>query len=131
MAFDDDAMGITQFKVWYNQFKDGCSSVESEPHSGRPLTCRNDQVIAKVNAEVMWNCRVTIREIAEQVTISTSSAHPVVTEDLAIKKESPNFLPKLLMAEQKQFHVEVSQDMFDATNSDPNFVNVTITGDES
>ena len=41
-GFGDDAMGITQIKEWYNRFKDGRTSVEREPRSGRPLTCRND-----------------------------------------------------------------------------------------
>ena len=31
----EDAMGITQIKVWYNGFKDGCSSVDSDLLSGR------------------------------------------------------------------------------------------------
>ena len=34
-------------------------------------------------------------------------------------------------AAQKQLRVEVSQDMQDSTNSDPDFVNTIITGDES
>ncbi|UYV84279.1 EIF4EBP3 [Cordylochernes scorpioides] len=38
MAFGDDAMGGTQIKEWYNRFKDGCTSIDSEPHSGHPLT---------------------------------------------------------------------------------------------
>ena len=46
-GFGDDAMGITQIKEWYNRFKGGRTSVESEPRSDRPSTCRNDQVIAK------------------------------------------------------------------------------------
>ena len=48
-AFGDNAMGITQVKEWYNRFKDGCTTVESEPRFGRPSTGRHDQVIAKVN----------------------------------------------------------------------------------
>ena len=32
---------------------------------------------------------------------------------------------------QKQFRVEVSQDMLDSTNNDPDFINAIITGDES
>ena len=35
------------------------------------------------------------------------------------------------MAEQKQLHVEVSQDMLDSTNSDPDFMNTIITDDKS
>ena len=130
-VFGDDAMGITQIKEWYNRFKDGRTSVESEPRSGRPSTCRNDQVIAKVNAVVMRDRRLTIREIAEEVGLSTFSAHSIVTEDLAMKRVSAKFVPKLLTAEQKQLRVEVSQDMLDSTNSDPDFLNTIITGDES
>ena len=33
--------------------------------------------------------------------------------------------------EQKQLRLEVSQDMLDYTNSDPEFLNIMITGDES
>ena len=61
-VFGDDAMGITQIKEWYNRFKDGRTSVESEPRSGRPSACRNDQVIAKVNAVVMRDRRLKFRK---------------------------------------------------------------------
>ena len=55
MTFGDDGMGITQIKEWYNWFKDGRTSVDSEPCSDWPSTSQNDQVIAKVNAMVMRN----------------------------------------------------------------------------
>ncbi|XP_068201628.1 histone-lysine N-methyltransferase SETMAR-like [Palaemon carinicauda] len=124
-------MGITQIKEWYNRFKDGHITVESEPRSGRPSTCRNDQVIAKVNVLVMRDFRVTIREIAEEVGISTFSAHSIMTEDLAMNRVAAKFVPKLLMAEQKELRFEVLQDMLDSTNRDPSFMNTIITGDKS
>ncbi|XP_013793529.1 histone-lysine N-methyltransferase SETMAR-like [Limulus polyphemus] len=130
-AFSDDAMGITQIKEWYNRFKDVCTMVESEPRSSRPSACRSDRVIAKVNAMVMRDRRVTIRKIAEEVGISTFSAHSIITEDLAMKKVAAKFVPKLLTVEQKELRVEVSQDMLDSTNSDPDFMNTINTGDES
>ncbi|XP_076058551.1 protein GVQW3-like [Oratosquilla oratoria] len=95
----NDAMGITQIMEWYNWFKDGRTTVENEPRSGRPSTCRNDLVIAKVNAVMMRDRRVTIQEIAEEMGISTFSAHSIVTEDLAMKKVAAKFVPKLLTAE--------------------------------
>ena len=130
-AFGDDAMGTTQIKEWYNRFKDGRTTVESEPRSGRPSTCRNDQFIPEVNTVVMRDRRVTIREIAEEVGISTFSAHSIVVEDLAMKRVAAKFVPKLLTAEQKQLRVDVSQDMLDSTNRCPDFMNTIITGDES
>jgi transposase len=92
-VFGDDAMGITQINEWYNRFKDGRTSVESEPRSGWPSTCRNDQVIARVNAVVMWDRRLTIREIAEEVGLSTFSAYSILTEDLAMKRVSAKLAP--------------------------------------
>jgi hypothetical protein len=35
-VFGDDAMGITQIKEWYNQFKNGRTSVESDARFGKP-----------------------------------------------------------------------------------------------
>ena len=48
-----------------------------------------------------------------------------------MRRVSAKFVPKLLTMEQKQLHVEVSQDMLDYANSDPEFLNIVITGDES
>ncbi|XP_075543739.1 protein GVQW3-like [Dermacentor variabilis] len=130
-AFGDDAMSSTQIKKWYNRFKDGRTSVESEPRSGRPSTCRNDQIIGEVNSVVMRDRRFTIREIAEEVGISSFSTHSIMTEDVAMMRVSAKFVSKLLTAEQKQLRVEASQGMLDSTNSDPDFMNIIITGDES
>jgi hypothetical protein len=74
-AFGDDLWASQWSKEWYNQFKYGRTSVDSEPRNGRLSSRWNDQVIAKVNAEVMRDRRVTIRQIAEEVDISTFSAH--------------------------------------------------------
>ena len=76
-VFSDNFMGITQIKEYYNQFKDGHTSVDSNPCSGRPSTNRNDPVINKVNAVVMQDHQVTIREIVEEVDISSFLAHSI------------------------------------------------------
>ncbi|XP_072145081.1 histone-lysine N-methyltransferase SETMAR-like [Dermacentor andersoni] len=130
-AFGYDAMSSTHIKQWYDRLKDGHTSVKSESRSGRPSTCRNNHVNAEVNAVVMRDRRVTIREIAEDVGIRTFSAHFIKTEDLAMKRVAAKFVPKLLTVQQKQLRVEVSQDMLDSTNSDLDFMNTIITGDDS
>ncbi|KAJ4450964.1 hypothetical protein ANN_02399 [Periplaneta americana] len=35
-VFGEDAMGVTQIKEWFNRFKDGRTSAESEQRCGRP-----------------------------------------------------------------------------------------------
>jgi len=130
-VFSDDAMGITQIKEWYNQFKDGCTSVVSDGHSGRPSTSRNDELIDQVRTLVMQDHRFTVRELVEEVGISTVSVHSILTNDLATRRVSVKFVPKLLTMEQKQLRLEVSQDVLDYANSNPEFLNFVITGDES
>jgi len=56
-VFGNDAMGIIQIKEWYNQFRDGHTSVESDARSGRPSTSENDKLIDQVRN---WSCRTVV-----------------------------------------------------------------------
>jgi len=88
-VFGGDAMGITQIKEWYNQFKDGCTSVESDARSGRSSTSQNDELIDQVWTLVMQDRHVTVQEHAEEVGISTGSVHSILTDDLSMRRVSP------------------------------------------
>jgi hypothetical protein len=94
-GFGDDAMGIAQIKEWYNRFKDGRTSVESDARPGRNSTSRNDELIGQVQNSVMQDCHVTVREPAEEVEISTGSVHFILTDDLAMRRVCEKFVPKL------------------------------------
>ena len=96
-----------------------------------PSTSRNDELIDQVRTLVRQDRRVTVRELAEEVGISIGPVHSILTDDLATRRVSAKFVPKLLTMEQKQLRVEVPQDMLDYANSDPKFLNIVITGDES
>jgi hypothetical protein len=65
----------------------------------------------------MWWCG-TVVWLSERLWKRWTSAlfrHiSILTEDLAMKRVAVKFVPKLLMAEQKQLCVEVSQDMLDS-----------------
>lgn len=130
-VFGDDAMGVTQIKEWFNRFKNGRTSVESEQRSGRPQTARNAAVVERVENLVRGDRRLTVREIAEEVGISKDSAHEILRADLNMRRVAAKFVPKLLSAEQKELRVEVAQDLLDTTSTDPEFLNTVITGDES
>ena len=47
-AYGEEAMGRTQVFDGFRCFKEGRTSVESDPRSGRPSTSRNEEMIAKV-----------------------------------------------------------------------------------
>jgi hypothetical protein len=95
-VFGNNAMGITQIKEWYIQFKDGRMSVESNTCSGWHSTSRNDELIDQVRTLVMQDRRVAVRELEEEVGISAGSVHSIVTDDLALRRVSVKFVPKLI-----------------------------------
>ena len=105
--------------------------MESEPRSGRPCTSRNEEVKDQVREEVLNDRRVTVREIAVEVEISTGSIHSILTEDLRMRRVSAKFVPKLLTEEQKELRKEICKDMLDCASHDPEFMKTIITGDET
>ena len=48
LAVENEALSHTQMKEWFNCFKNGRMSVQSEARSGRLSTSRNEEVIEKV-----------------------------------------------------------------------------------
>jgi hypothetical protein len=93
-AFGDDAMGATQIKEWFNRFQDGRTLADSVQRCRRPSTRRNANVIDNVRSLILEDRRLTVREIADEVGISTGSAHSIVTEDLHIYRVVAKFVPK-------------------------------------
>ncbi|XP_068246518.1 protein GVQW3-like [Palaemon carinicauda] len=89
-AFGDEAMGITQIKEWYNRFKQGQTSVESKPRSGRPSTSRNEEFISTVHRIVEDDRRITINEITEEVGVSTGSVHTIWPCDECLLNSFPS-----------------------------------------
>jgi hypothetical protein len=69
-------------KVWFNRFKDGRMSADSDQRSGRPSTNRNADVINKMRTLIMEDRRLTVREVGDEVGISRGSANTILTEEL-------------------------------------------------
>ena len=85
-AYGEDVMGHTQVFDWFRRFKEGRTSVESDPRSGRLSTSRNEEMIAKVRKIVRSNRRLTVREIADDCGISVGSCDAILTDDLHMKR---------------------------------------------
>jgi histone-lysine N-methyltransferase SETMAR len=79
----------------------------------------------------MQDCCITVRELTDEVGVSIGSVHTILTADLGLRRVSAKFVPKLLTVEQKQLRLEIALYMLDYVESDSNFLNTVITGDES
>ena len=58
--------------------------------------------------KVMKNRRITIREDAEDVSISVGSCHAIYSDVLGMKCVVAKFVPKLLNFDQKNCHVNIA-----------------------
>ena len=74
-------MGRTQVFDWFRRFKEGRTSVKSDPRSGRPSTSRNEEMIAKVRTIVRSNRILTVRGIADDCGISVGSGDAILNEN--------------------------------------------------
>jgi hypothetical protein len=60
-----------------------------------------------------------------------SAARNVLTVDLGMRRVAAIFVPKLLSPEQQQLRLEVTWDMLEGANRDPEFLKTMINGDEA
>ena len=81
--------------------------------------------------KVLEDCCLRVQEIVAEVGVSTGSVHSILTEDLNLQRVSAKFVPKLLTEQQKELWKEISEDMLDFANHDPEFIKTIITGDET
>ena len=130
-AYGEVAMGRTQMFDWFRRFKEGRTSVESVHHSGRPSTSRNEEIIAKVSTIFRNNRRLTVREVADDCGISVGSCDAILTDDMHIKRVCVKFVPRLLTDVQCEKRQTIVRDLFERSCEDVQFLNNTVTGDES
>jgi hypothetical protein len=118
IAFGEETMCRTQMYELWKRFKEGRTSVDDDPHSGRPSTSKTDDNVAKVREVIRSNCRLTVREVAEEVSISKTVCREILTKNLGMHHIAAKFVPCLLTDNQKQNRVDVSKELLDRANDD-------------
>ena len=79
----------------------------------------------------MENRRITIGEVAEDVSISVGSCHAIFSDILGLRRVAAKFVPKFLDFNQKTHRMTIAQEMLNDVNDDPDLLERVITGDES
>jgi hypothetical protein len=77
------------------------------------------------------NCHPKVRKVSEEVGITKSSRHTILTEKLEIHRVASKSVPRLLTDEQKANCVTVNQELFYRSNAGENLMKNVITGDET
>ncbi|GFO19974.1 histone-lysine N-methyltransferase SETMAR [Plakobranchus ocellatus] len=102
-------MSMTQVYQWCSCIKDGRTSLQDEPRSGRPNTANNDWNTARVDELIKVDRRVKLNEISLKLDIPKTNIYDIVHDQLGYCKVSARWAPKILSEEHKRKRVEISQ----------------------
>jgi hypothetical protein len=78
-AFGETALSRFKAFEWYSRFKNGRTSIDDDPHSGRPSTARTNETVDRVNAVIRGNRHLAIREIADELNLSFGTCQAILT----------------------------------------------------
>ena len=114
------------------EFKDPERDFEDAPRSGRPPTITIDENIEAVKRIVMRDRQLSVRRVADELGISKSRVHEIMSDHLRMKKVCTRWVPKLLTPLQRANRVECCHELLNESEADPaNFLDRIVTGDES
>ena len=94
VAFGESTMSRTQVQLWYNRLKEGWEDVNDDAGPGHPSTSTTDKNIEAVKKMILYNCQITIREVADDVGISFGSCQAIFTDVLGMKRVAGKIVPK-------------------------------------
>ena len=70
MAYVEATLNRSNVYRWYKLFSEGREDVNDEERAGRTSTSKTDDNIDEVKNIVLVSCRITVREVAEDLNIS-------------------------------------------------------------
>ena len=106
-GFGDQNLSRTQVLQWHVRFKTGRISVYDDEHTGRPTSCTTPETVARIQELVRQDRHRTIRDITEEVEVGYGTCQEVLTEELSMHRVAAKFVPRILIADQKQQRVSV------------------------
>ena len=85
-AFGNECMSKTQMKEWYNRFKEGHTSVDSDSRSGRHSTTKTLDNIERVLHAIKGDSRLTLHELENDLGISKTTVWEILNKILGITR---------------------------------------------
>ena len=127
-----DCPSYATITKWYREFRMGYTSINDGKRSGRPSDARSQENINRVEKLINSDRRVNIHHIGRTLGLSYGTVQRIIHDDLKLKKLSARWVPRMLTKAQKKRRVEVSQQLLDRYNEDPDdFINRLLTQDET
>ena len=105
--------------------------MSDDQESGRPTVVRTEENVAQVREMIRGDRRLTIRMIADELSMAKESVRTILNQDLPMKKVCAKLVPRFVNEHQKQQRLEVGQEILQNREEDPTFLDNVVTRDES
>jgi histone-lysine N-methyltransferase SETMAR len=115
-VYGDSSPSFSTIKKWAAEFKCGRTSLEDDPHEGRPKSATAPEIIEQVHDMVLDDRRKKVCEIAEPIGISKECVEYILHEELDVKKLCAKWVPQLITADQKSKHMKISEQCLERLN---------------
>ncbi|XP_046399422.1 protein GVQW3-like [Ischnura elegans] len=130
-VYGEECMSSGMVRRWVRDFKNGRTDVHDEARAGRSSV--SDETIAKVEAAMLKDRRITVRELCEKIPeVSKTTIDKILTENLGYSKVCARWVPKMLTADHQRQRVEAALEFlaFHGTTEEE-FLDSIVTGDET
>jgi len=130
-AYGSVCMGASNVRRWVKHFKDGNTSIQDEPRSGRPRTASTERDKERVDEIIQDDRRVTVDIIARTLGIGHNSVQEMI-ESLGYRKVCARWVPRLLTKDHKNQRKAITSELLQRYRHEgDDFLLRIVTGDES
>ena len=118
-TFGPSCMNQSSVFEWHKRFKEGRESVRDDDRYGRSKDVRTPELIGQIKNFVDKDRRVSIETISAQFDVSMGIVHPIIHEEVKMRKICAKFVPRVLREDQKEWCCHDSKEIVELINSDP------------
>jgi len=130
-AYGSVCMGASSVRRWVKHFKDGNTSIQDQPRSGRPRTASTERNKERVDEIIQDNKRVTVDTIARTLGLGHNAVQEMI-ESLSYRKFYARWVPRLLTQDHKgQRKATTSELLHRYRQEGDDFLLRIVTGDKS
>ena len=130
-AYGSVSMGASSVRRWVKHLKDGNTSIQDQPRSGRPRTASTERNKERVDEIIQDDRRVTVNTIARTLGIGHYAVKEMI-ESLGYKKVCARWVPLLFTEDHKGQRNAITSELLQRYRQEGNdFLLRIVTGDET
>lgn len=129
-SFGDVALSQTN---WFKRLRNGLTSLDDDKRLRRSSTSTTPKNAGKMREGILEDSRRTIHDtrIFNIVLLSYGPCQRILSGELTMRWFATEFVPSLLINDQKQHRLEVSMEFQDQVRIDQDFLSKFVTTDKS